>query len=117
MTIMTGLASVILSLCGLGLLPAQDKASVSKTLVSGYNDFACALHAHRAIRSGNRLCAPVSVIRCLDLVLAGAQGPTRDEILAALGYPLPSPDPSWGSCCKDASHCHHGTSLGRRILT
>ncbi len=27
------------------------------------------------------------------------------------------PHPSWASCYKGASHCHHGTSLGRPILT
>lgn len=80
-----------------GYVPHPDRVARAITsadgdigvVVAGHNDFAFRLHASVAAEAGadNSFHSPFSVTSAFGMVLAGADGETRDELMALLGAP------------------------------
>lgn len=67
-------------------VPDADLAA----LVSGNNDFCCALYQQIAGGTDNIICSPYSVSLALAMTYAGARGTTATEMAQALQFMLPS---------------------------
>jgi serpin B len=94
-----------------GTLPAADSE-----LVSGLDGFTVKSYKQLNQGDGNVILSPLNIATVLSMVLAGARGPTADEIRSVLGAPNnPGYDASVGALLRGLAE--NGNAGGNQLLT